>query len=256
MAVNFNKTSVNNIVETDAKQFVTADQKTLIDNAIQIGNNLSDVADVSAVRSNLGLGSAALANIGTGENQLPTLNSNGKLPGSVMPALSISSIQVVDDIDARDKLTNVQEGDIVKVKDDGNGDVVTYIYNGSDYVEIQSKGQADVTTVAGRIGDVTLTLSDLTDVESTVTEVNYLQGVTSSVQAQINARVSAVILSDEIDISDSALTLPEVAKGITSVYIVDNGYLASGYSFTSGDTKVSFDDDSLNGDKAIVTYVK
>jgi hypothetical protein len=43
-------------------------------------NNLADVPDKAAARANLGLGSGATVNSGTGPNQLIALDANGKMP--------------------------------------------------------------------------------------------------------------------------------------------------------------------------------
>lgn len=49
-------------------------------NAMLPAANLADLGDKSAARGNLGLGSAAILNAGTGANQLPKLDGAGKLP--------------------------------------------------------------------------------------------------------------------------------------------------------------------------------
>ncbi len=57
-------------------------------------NNLSDLASVSSARSNLGLGSAALLNVGTSANNVVQLNSSAQLPavdGSLLTNLPASS---------------------------------------------------------------------------------------------------------------------------------------------------------------------
>lgn len=88
---------------------------------------------------------------------IATLDSNGKLPTSQLPSLSITEVYVVADITARDALT-VQEGDVSKVLDDGSGNNATYIYDGSSWVELNNDGalathEADTSThgVTGNI---------------------------------------------------------------------------------------------------------
>lgn len=48
-------------------------------NALQSTNNLSDVASASTARANLGLGTAAQANVGTGANDIPQYDGAGNL---------------------------------------------------------------------------------------------------------------------------------------------------------------------------------
>ncbi len=49
-----------------------------------------------------------------------------------------------------------------------------------------------VQSVAGRTGAVTLTLADITDVTASVTELNYIDGVTSAIQTQLNGKQSTI----------------------------------------------------------------
>lgn len=88
---------------------------------------------------------------------IATLDSNGKLPTSQLPNLSITEVYVVADITERDALT-VQEGDVAKVLDDGSGNIATYINDGSSWVELNNDGalathEADTSThgVTGNI---------------------------------------------------------------------------------------------------------
>lgn len=56
-------------------------------------NNLSDVASPTMARANLGLGTAAIATVGTGANNIPSLDGSGRLPavdGSQLINLSVS----------------------------------------------------------------------------------------------------------------------------------------------------------------------
>jgi hypothetical protein len=69
------------------------------------------------------LGSAAFADTGTGSGQVPILDGSGLLPTSVMPPITLTSIQVVANQAARLALGNVQPGDCAKQSDNG----ITYL---------------------------------------------------------------------------------------------------------------------------------
>jgi len=56
---------------------------------MKTANNLSDLLSVSTARSNLGLKSAAVLDAGTGANNVPQLDSSGKLLSSIFPASSL-----------------------------------------------------------------------------------------------------------------------------------------------------------------------
>jgi len=59
--------------------------------ALQIENNLSDLANVATARANLGLGTAAVLDVGTTANKVVQLDGSGKLPavdGSQLTGLS------------------------------------------------------------------------------------------------------------------------------------------------------------------------
>ena len=70
-------------------------------------------------------------------NGVATLNANGKLTSSQIPAITITEVVVVADIAARDALVigdedgEVQEGDVAIVLDNGDGDRQPFIYDGS-----------------------------------------------------------------------------------------------------------------------------
>lgn len=87
-----------------------------------------EVLTPSQARTVMGLGTAATANTGTSSGNVPVLDVSGKLSTSVLPPLSITSIQVVSNQAARLALSNVQEGDAVKQTDNG----ITYLLTSGD----------------------------------------------------------------------------------------------------------------------------
>ena len=132
---------------------------------VKKSQNLWDLADVAASRDNLWLWDAALRNIGTSEWNVVALDSNGKLPDSVVPAVSITDIYSVDTIEDRDAL-DVQSWDVAIVADNGNWKRETFIYDGSEWKSMAST--SDVLSVAGKTGDVELEIADITNLQSSL----------------------------------------------------------------------------------------
>ena len=92
-------------------------------------------------------------------NGVATLDSGSKIPSSQLPALAVTETYSVTDITARDALS-AQEGDVAIVTDSGDGHTRSYILDDlGAWHEISTPGL--VQSVAGRIGDVVLTASDV-----------------------------------------------------------------------------------------------
>ena len=62
-------------------------------NAMLSAANLADLANVAVARANLGLGSAAVLNAGTGANQLLKLDGAGKVPVANLPGPVLSALR-------------------------------------------------------------------------------------------------------------------------------------------------------------------
>lgn len=83
------------------------------------GTGVVEALSASSARSVLGLGTVATLNTGTAAGNIPILGTGGLLDPSVMPPISLTSIQVVTDQAARLALINVQPGDLAKQTDNG-----------------------------------------------------------------------------------------------------------------------------------------
>lgn len=131
--------------------------------------------------------------------------SGGKVPSSQLPAVSLTSVQTAVDEAAQLALTT-EEGDVV-VRTDENK---TYMHNGgtagtmADFTLLNTPADA-VTSVNGSTGVVVLDHTDVgaaedththllaagaTDVTATPTELNYVGGVTSAIQTQLDAKAA------------------------------------------------------------------
>lgn len=68
---------------------------------------------------------------------IATLDAQGKVPLAQIPAMAITNVFVVADLAERDEL-EVEEGDVAKVLDDGDGNVATFIYSSTGWEVLQS----------------------------------------------------------------------------------------------------------------------
>jgi hypothetical protein len=161
-------------------------------------------------------------------NGVATLNASGKIPSAQVPAIAITEVFVVADIDARDALVigegdgEVQEGDVAIVLDDGDEKRKSFIYDGTGW---QILNTADfVTSVNGQTGDVVLDSGDVaegtnlyfTDARAkTAAVLNTLAG-TETDQAPSVAAVNAAL--DALSIPADTDELPE---GTTNLYFTE-----------------------------------
>lgn len=109
---------------TIAANSVTFSKMQTIGTAQILGRNTAGTGAIESlpattVRTLLGLGTAALTNTGTSAGNVPVLDGSGLLSTSVLPPLSLNSIQVVANQTARLALANVEPGDCAKQTDNG-----------------------------------------------------------------------------------------------------------------------------------------
>jgi len=134
-----------------------------VTNALQLvkANNLSDLANATTARTNLGLGTAAVLNTGILSGEIPILGTGGFLASSVIPAIAISDTFVVASQAAQLALT-AQVGDVA-VRTDLNA---SYILTTADptvfanWQQLLSPGGA-ITSVNGQTGVVVITKADV-----------------------------------------------------------------------------------------------
>jgi hypothetical protein len=132
-------------------------------------NNLSDLANTTTARSNLGLGSAATLTAGSA-NGVATLDSGGKIPSAQLPAIAITDTFVVVSQSAMLALT-AETGDVA-VRTDLNKSFILTASPAStlaNWQELLTPTDA-VTSVAGRTGAVTLSTSDISGLGTIATQ--------------------------------------------------------------------------------------
>jgi hypothetical protein len=122
-------------------------------------------------------------------NGIATLDANGKLSSGQVPSIAITDVFVVADIAARDALTGIEEGDVAKVSDAGAGLPKTYIYDGSQWIEIESG--SDVDSVNGEVGAVILTAGDI-DLDTAIRSETEVQAALAKLDTDLGTAESAI----------------------------------------------------------------
>lgn len=129
------------------------------------------------------LGTAATKNVGTASGQIPTLDSNGKLPEGVIPASAITEVFVVNSQSAMLALT-AQPGDVA-VRTDINKSFIlkqTPASTLSNWVELLTPLDS-VTSVNGETGSVVLTSDNINVGTTTQTITQKLTELTNAISS-------------------------------------------------------------------------
>lgn len=146
------------------------------------------------------IGALAVSEKGQPDGVAP-LDSEGVIPDTFLPPLTLGAVEVVADITERDAISPVVEGDIARVLDsDGSGNPATFIYDETDgWVLFDSPQQ--ITSVNNLVGDVYLTTSEI---DEGINEYYTQQKVENVIDARVDADfVNAFNLSAQ-ELRDSA----------------------------------------------------
>lgn len=178
----------------------------------------------------LGLGSASTKNTGTGNGEIPVLDSTGKLSDAVIPKIAITNTFVVASQTAMLALTTAQEGDVA-VRTDLNKSFIlkTNGYNTlSNWQELLTPTDS-VTSVNGSTGAVTITLAGLGGVASSTynthvaSNLHLTEAQRTTLGNITNTRIIGSSGSSEAT-SLTDLNNSSIAGGIKLFYSLDTNY--------------------------------
>jgi hypothetical protein len=156
------------------------------------------------------LGTAALADTGTGSGQVPILDGSGLLPTSILPPITLTSIQVVANQSARLALSNVQPGDCAKQSDNG----ITYLLSATP-------ASTDSSWIP--IGDTTIDAGDI------------VSGLIATTRLGSGSSISTKFLRGDqqwVDVVAGALPWTEITA-TTGTLSANNSYGANNASLVS-----------------------
>ena len=188
----------------------------------------------------LGLGTAATKNTGTGNGNIPILDSSGKLADSVIPKVAITNTWVVASQTEMLALSNAQEGDVA-VRTDINK---SFILKTTGYATLANWQELltptdTVTSVNGSTGAVSITLAGLGGVSNTT----YNSHVSSNLHLTDTQRT---VLSNVINTriydgggGDLAADATAFANGVIPnallmYYTIDTNYTPNTVKYTLG----------------------
>ena len=188
----------------------------------------------------LGLGSAATKNTGTGNGNIPILNSSGKLADSVVPKIAMTNTFVVASQTAMLGLTTAQEGDVA-VRTDLNK---SFILKAAPYSTLANWQELltptdSVTSVNGSTGAVTVTLADLGGVAGSTynTHVSSNLHLTTEQRTKLaNAKISTIITAEGMALASSETNYDStvLTNALTYFPVVDTGYTPTKIKYKLG----------------------
>jgi hypothetical protein len=188
----------------------------------------------------LGLGSAATKNTGTGNGNIPILNSSGKLADSVVPKIAMTNTFVVASQTAMLGLSTAQEGDVA-VRTDLNK---SFILKAAPYSTLANWQELltptdSVTSVNGSTGAVTVTLADLGGVAGSTynSHVSSNLHLTTEQRTKLaNAKISTIISAEGMALASSETNYDAtvLTNALTYFPVVDTGYTPTKIKYKLG----------------------
>jgi len=195
---------------------VAAGNDSRIIGAAQKANNLSDLASPSTARTNLGLGTAAVLDVGTAATNLVQLDGSAKIPAALLPSSAVSSstslvgdvtgtvgatvvsavgsktaAAVAQSVTDTQAATNTNTTSTI-VKRDASGNIAIAALN------------ATSATVSGNVGIGTLFPATALDVLGTASVASSVESASSYVS------------------SSTAYTIPDATTNIRRITLTDN----------------------------------
>ena len=195
---------------------VAAGNDSRIVGAAQKANNLSDLASASTARTNLGLGTAAVLDVGTAATNLVQLDGSAKIPAALLPSSAVSSstslvgdvtgtvgatvvsavgsktaAAVAQSVTDTQAATNTNTTSTI-VKRDASGNIAIAALN------------ATSATVSGNVGIGTLFPATALDVLGTASVASSVESASSYVS------------------SSTAYTIPDATTNIRRITLTDN----------------------------------
>jgi len=194
----------------------------------------------------LNLGTASTKNTGTGNGNIPILDSNGKLADSVVPKIAMTNTYVVSSQTAMLALSNAQEGDVA-VRTDLNKSFILKAEPYStlaNWQELLTPTDA-VTSVNGSTGAVTISLAGLGGVALTTYNTHVASNVhLNTTQQTILSNVDNTVLTSAYGIvlatSDTDYSNSVIVNGLKYYPVVDSNYTPTRLIYKLGidETKV------------------
>jgi len=188
----------------------------------------------------LNLGTASTKNTGTGNGNIPILDSNGKLADSVVPKIAMTNTYVVASQTAMLALSNAQEGDVA-VRTDLNK---SFILKADPYSTLANWQELltptdAVTSVNGSTGAVTITLAGLGGVSTSTYNTHVASNLhLTSTQRTIldNVKITEILDTDGIALaaSEAAYASAVIVDGLVFYPVIDSGYTPTKVKYKLG----------------------